>query len=120
MSLDRNSVACRDAQGIQSHDGRKFFECTGNTMDGQPPLKTWWEEAITEQFDELYDELDDMNTQLFYIAIDCGRINKLAEELDALKESGNKRKQKLVTEFKIALACGVAILIMSFIIALFN
>ncbi|CAA7037320.1 unnamed protein product [Microthlaspi erraticum] len=94
MDLSRNTVSTRDAQGIfrqgllrtypgnrgvgipkvcrcgedvalhTIHDGKKFFECTGNTMDGQPHLRTWWEEAITEQFDELYDELDVMNTEL--------------------------------------------------------
>ncbi|CAA7033584.1 unnamed protein product [Microthlaspi erraticum] len=42
-----------------AHDGRKFFECTNDTMDGQAHVKTWWEEAITEQFDELYNELDE-------------------------------------------------------------
>ncbi|CAA7040100.1 unnamed protein product [Microthlaspi erraticum] len=100
MALSQNSVSSSDFQGIlrygllrtypgnqgvgipkvcrcgedvahyTTHDGKKFFGCTGNTMDGQQHLNAWWEEAITEQLDEVYDELDDMNTQLFHIAMD--------------------------------------------------
>ncbi|CAA7031896.1 unnamed protein product [Microthlaspi erraticum] len=103
-----------------THDGRKFFECTGNTIvsDGQAHVKTWWEEAITEQFDELYDELDDINTQLTYIAMDCGRFKKLVEEVEGLKENVTKREEKSGRERKFAVVCSVLVVIMGLVIVL--
>ncbi|CAA7056646.1 unnamed protein product [Microthlaspi erraticum] len=101
-----------------NHDGRRFFECTGNTMDGQAHVKTWWEEAITEQFGELYDELDDINTQLTYMAMDCGLFKTLVEEVEGLKENVTKREQKSGRERKFAVVCGVLVVIMGLIIVL--
>ncbi|CAA7051947.1 unnamed protein product [Microthlaspi erraticum] len=88
--------------------------------DGQAHLRMWWEEAITEQFDVLYDELDDMNTELWHIAMDRRRFENLAHEIQVIKDHGLKLQRKSALEFKIAVACGAAALLMAFILAFLN
>ncbi|CAA7015108.1 unnamed protein product [Microthlaspi erraticum] len=90
-----------------THNGKKLYVCTGNTMDGEPHLRTLWDEAVVEELAELKDDLADLDTQLVYIIQDCGRIDKLASEIEGLKESARKRDAKYAFEFKIALACAV-------------
>ncbi|CAA7056647.1 unnamed protein product [Microthlaspi erraticum] len=131
MSFNRNSVVSNSYEGIlrtypgkrglgipkrcrcggdvalrENHDGRRFFECTEDTIDGQAHLKTWWEEAITEQFDELYDEIDDINRHITCITMDCGRSDKLADEINLLKESVMKHDRKSAKELKIVVCSG--------------
>ncbi|CAA7015107.1 unnamed protein product [Microthlaspi erraticum] len=99
---------CGGDVGLRTtYDGRKFFECTNDTMDGQAHLKTWWEEAITEQFDELYGELDDINPHIGAIAMDCDRFKKLVNEIEGLKESVSIRDREAAKVVRIGVVCGV-------------
>ncbi|CAA7057333.1 unnamed protein product [Microthlaspi erraticum] len=43
-------------------------------------------EPITEQFDELYNELDDINNHVTCMAMDCDRFKKQGSEIEVLKE----------------------------------
>ncbi|CAA7022921.1 unnamed protein product [Microthlaspi erraticum] len=58
-------------------DGTKFYTSKGNTMDGEPHLRMWWDEAIVEELGELKDSLADLCTQVQDMAMDCGRLEKL-------------------------------------------
>ncbi|CAA7033583.1 unnamed protein product [Microthlaspi erraticum] len=90
-----------------SHDGKKLYVCTGNTMDGEPHLRTWWDEAVVEELAELKDDLADLDTQLIYIKQEGQRIDQLASEIERLKESARKREAKSAFHFKLAVACGL-------------
>lgn len=70
-----------------------------------------------EEIVELKGKQDDHDTQLTYIAMDCGRMDKLVDDIEKLKDSSKKRDNNAGLEFKIAVVFGLVVIIMALIIA---
>ncbi|CAA7034597.1 unnamed protein product [Microthlaspi erraticum] len=97
--------------------GRKFYICTGPVSIPGPHVNKWWDEAVMEDLLEIKGKMEDQDKQLFQIAMDCGRVDKLVDEVEMLKDSGEKHENKAANEFKIAVVFGVVVMIMAMIIA---
>ncbi|CAA7052208.1 unnamed protein product [Microthlaspi erraticum] len=101
----------------QIDPGRRFFICTGPVSVPGPHVNKWWDEAVMEEFDELKGKIEEQNTQLLHIAMDCGRMDKLVDDVAKLKDSGKKMENVTPNELKIVVVFGVVVIIMAMIIA---
>ncbi|CAA7031897.1 unnamed protein product [Microthlaspi erraticum] len=100
-------------------DGRRFYVCKGDTMDGEPHLRMWLEEAILEELGELKDGLAGVSTQVQYLSVSCGRLEGIVSDIEVLKGIIKKRDDRAGYEFKMAVAFGIIASIVA-LTALFN